>query len=391
MRALWRKLPLTETVRGRDAWGAVLLVVAIVTVVLSTDSAEALATADFAAAVLASGALAWRRDAPVWVLAGAVALFAVATALSESVSLAFVPLVVAVYSAAAWTRSVRIALESVLAAWALSVVAVAWGSVATSELVISAGAWLGAAGAIGVAAQLYRAGVEKERERALRAEEAQDALAQQRVAQERLRIARDLHDAVGHHVAVMTVQAGLAQHLLGSDPDKAGEALERVHEAGARVMDELPVMLRVLRQDGDEDSRPAPGVALVPDLVADARQAGLDVTYEPESLPGLSTATDMAAYRVVQEALTNARKYGVGAAALRVAMEDGAVVVEVRNHVAQRADARDGSGAGWGLVGMRERVGAADGSVEVGRDGEEFVVRAVLPVRTAPLSEGETA
>ncbi|MDN4475133.1 histidine kinase [Demequina sp. SYSU T00192] len=382
MRDLLGRIPLPEGERARDALGAAAAAAAIIALFLADGDADALATLDFAATMVACVALVWRRRVPLAVLGAVLALYIVVTAVDGALSTVFVVLIVALYTSTSRAGTVPRALAIGVVATAVAAGTLALATASSSDQLVSAAAWGGLASAIGLAMLLYRRGVAKERERALRAEEARDATAQRRVAEERLRIARELHDAVGHHVAVITVQAGLAEHLLDTRPAAAAAALTRVQEAGARVLEELPVMLRVLRQDDEErDDAPAQGVADVPTLVDQTRDGGLEVDLRSEAAPDLSAAADLAAYRIVQEALTNARRYGTGAATVSLAVRDGALAIEVRNAVDPSRE--PGAGSGFGLVGMRERAAAAEGDVTAERIGDEFVVRAVLPVRDA--------
>lgn len=387
MRDLLRRIPLPDGERARDALGATALAALIVTVLLAGDDVDALATLDFAALLVACVALVWRRRAPLAVLGAVLALFALVTAVDGELSTVFLVLVVALYTAVSRAETVPVALAIGAAASSAAVGVLVVATPSTSDQLVSAGAWGGLATAVGIAMLLYRRGVARERERALRAEEARDATAQRRVAEERLRIARELHDAVGHHVAVITVQAGLAEHLLESQPEAAAAALARVQEAGARVLEELPVMLRVLRQDGEEDDAPAPGVADIAALVHEARDGGLEVELRAEATPDLSAAADLAAYRIVQEALTNARRHGAGRVVVSMRATDRELAIEVRNAVDDARATRAGSG--FGLVGMGERAAAAGGELLAGRDGDVFTVRASLPVRGAPSSRKE--
>ncbi|WP_062289603.1 sensor histidine kinase [Demequina phytophila] len=380
MTSLIARLPRPASERGRDAVGAAVVALVILAITVADDGAAGLVTFEFAGAVVACAALAWRRSADLWVLAAVGAVFVAVSLATGSVANALLPLLVAVYTVASRSAHIPVAL----AIGALAVIGVG-GTVALStgvgpsdSVVVSGEIWVALAVVIGIAMNLYRRSLAQERERARQAEATRDALARTKVAEERLRIARELHDAVGHHIAVMNVQAGVAEALLESSPDRAAEALGRVQDAGARVLEELPVMLRVLRQGEDEDSHPVAGLAAVGELLEQARDAGLDVTYERRDLHvDLPAATDHAAYRIVQEALSNARRYGTGHADVTVTADASSLVIEVRN----AASGAHGEGSGFGLVGMRERASAAGGTVDAVPDGDEFVVRAELPTR----------
>ncbi|WP_156162259.1 sensor histidine kinase [Demequina iriomotensis] len=380
MTSVWSRVPRPVTERGRDAVGAGVVAVAIVAIGLSDGGLGGLAEPDLLAGLGAAAALAWRRAAPVVVLLVAAVTFLGATVAAGEASIALVPFVVALYTAVSRAPQIPIgvAIGALAAVGVGAVLAIGPERAGDDPVVVSAEIWMALVTAVGIAMSLYRRSVAQERARARQAEETREALARGRVAEERIRIARELHDAVGHHVAVMNVQAGVAEALLESSPARAAEALERVQEAGARVLEELPVMLRVLRQEGDDDSGPSVGVAALAELVAQARDAGLEVELDMvPGLPNLPDAGDQAAYRIVQEALSNARRYGTGAARVAVSAGASAVEVEVRNAVGDTA----AQGSGFGLLGMRERAAAAGGEVSTGIEGGEFVVHATLPAR----------
>ncbi|MBD0328689.1 MAG: sensor histidine kinase [Thermoleophilia bacterium] len=204
------------------------------------------------------------------------------------------------------------------------------------------------------------------------------------VAEERARIARELHDVIAHSVSVMTVQAGAARVLLDETPERAREPLLAVEETGRQALAEMRRLLGILR--GDEEPAalvPQPGVAELGSLVEHVRRAGLPVQLvvagEAQPLP---PGVDLAAYRVVQEALTNALKHA-GPARAEVALRylPGALEVVVTNDGRVAANGR----AGHGLVGMRERVALYGGELEAGPRGENgYAVRATLPLDGAP-------
>src|SRR5215218_10128494 len=247
----------------------------------------------------------------------------------------------------------------------------------------------------GEAVRARRAYVAELRDRAERAERTREEEARRRVDEERMRIARELHDVVSHTIGVISVQAGVAAHLLHRRPDKAADSLAAIRQASDEALGELHAMLGVLR-DGDGDGgraplTPAPGLAELDALVAQAAGAGVEVTVSLEGEPRrLPPAVDLACYRVVQESLTNVvRHAGASRAEVTVTHHDGRVVVEVTDD--GRAGPTDGSGAGsgngngagsgQGILGMRERARALGGSLEAGpRPGGGFRVQATLPV-----------
>lgn len=227
-------------------------------------------------------------------------------------------------------------------------------------------------------------------ERAERAEITREQEARQRVAEERLHIARELHDLVAHNMAVVNVQAGVAEHFVHTDPDAATTALRHVRTSAQTVLDELAGILSVLRSDDTPEApnAPTPTIDDVPALVASFDTAGLAVTYETtgEHRP-LGAAATLAAYRTAQEALANALKHGDGHTRLRMAYAPDGLHVSVDNHIATTTSSDDTPGWGYGLIGMRERVTAAGGTMTAeDRDGT-FHVEAHLPYAADPAGD----
>jgi signal transduction histidine kinase len=239
--------------------------------------------------------------------------------------------------------------------------------------------------AIGDAIRTRRAYVAAIEERARRAEQSRDEEARRRVAEERLRIARELHDVVAHHIAMINVQAGVAAHVLRTQPDAADTALAHVRSAARTVLDEISTLLGVLRHPDDaEDSEPTRGLARLGGLLDSLAAAGLTVEHRQQGdARELPAAVDLAAYRIVQESLTNAQKHGAGGTAhLSLAFTPAGVGITVWNDAPPVNGHANGSG--HGLVGMRERAAAVGGTLRTDRDDGRFLVEAHLPaeVRT---------
>jgi signal transduction histidine kinase len=239
----------------------------------------------------------------------------------------------------------------------------------------------------GEAVRARRAYVAELRDRAERAERTREEEARRRVDEERLRIARELHDVVSHTIGVISVQAGVAAHLLERRPDKAADSLAAIRQASDEALGELHAMLGVLRErDGDGGGTPlapVPGLAELDALVAQAAGAGVEVKVTLEGPPRpLPAAVDLACYRVVQESLTNVvRHAGASRAEITVRHDDGRVVVEVTDDGRGPNGSANGNGGGQGIVGMRERARALGGTLEAGpRPGGGFRVQAVLPM-----------
>ncbi|WP_436527281.1 sensor histidine kinase [Actinoplanes sp. HUAS TT8] len=239
--------------------------------------------------------------------------------------------------------------------------------------------FVGMATAFGDATRNRRAYLAEVEERARRAEQTREDEARRRVIQERLRIARELHDVVAHHIAVINVQAGAASHLLDRRPEQVRPALDHIRHAGDTVLKELASIVGVLRQSDDPDAgtEPTRGLARLPELLDTVTAAGLVVRFQQAgSERELPAMVDLAAYRIVQEALTNAHKYGTGDAELTVTYTREGVEIEATNPARINPDK---SGSGYGIVGMRERAAAADGTLTTYEKAGFFHVKAQLP------------
>jgi signal transduction histidine kinase len=212
------------------------------------------------------------------------------------------------------------------------------------------------------------------------AEAAGTELARDAVAEERARVARELHDVVGHSVGIIAMQAGAAEQLVDKDPAAAREHMATVRRTAQDAMREMRRLVQVLREDGVE-FEPQPTLAQAEQLVDDARLAGVPAELEVEGdRRDLPPAIDLAAYRIVQEGLTNVRKHaGPVPTKVRLLYASNAVYVEVRNE--RGTVAANGHGGGHGLPGMRERVRIFGGEVEAGPSSTGgYVLRARLPI-----------
>jgi len=199
------------------------------------------------------------------------------------------------------------------------------------------------------------------------------------VAAERARIARELHDVVAHSVSIIAVQAGAAESLVERDPARAREHLGAVRRTAREALTEMRRLLDVLRED-EPAYAPQPTLATLAALVEETRRAGVPVELVREgSDDPLPPGVDLAAYRIVQEALTNVRRHaGSAPTRVRIRHAAGAVEVEVVNGPATSPG--EGPGGGRGLLGMRERVRLYGGSLDAGPEDGGFAVRARLPV-----------
>jgi signal transduction histidine kinase len=338
--------------------------------------------------VVACLLLLWRRRWPLPVWVGVLALTAADTVLTGLPSRCLPALMVAVYSVAVRTDRRRAAIVAAATALTLVVPTIAvTGAPVGSDATYALAAFSALAAAVGDSVRNQHDAVRAALERADAAEASRDDEARRRVAEERLRIARELHDAVAHHVSVVNVQAGVASHLMQTDPAGAQAALVHVRTASQQVIEEMRVMVGLLRTDERAQlvEPPAPGLDDVPALVDRMRSAGLYVTVQQRAqVAQVPSTIGLTAYRIMQEALTNAARYGTGTAEVVIDEHGGRLQLEVSNPVAERgmAPATAQHSHGLGLVGMRERAAAAGGSVTV-TPGTAFVVHADLPLDRA--------
>lgn len=264
----------------------------------------------------------------------------------------------------------------------LSIAVTEWTSF--SPRVFQVAAALSIAAAIGDSARSRRVYLAAMTERAERAEQTRESEASQRVAEERLRIARELHDTVAHQLAVINLNAGVAAGLLEERPERAREALGTIREAARGGIGEIGELLQYLRA-GESDgaaTAPQPGLERLDALLAGVREAGLDVELRADGdLDRVTGAPDRAAYRLVQEGLTNALKHGSEhRAALRLDAGPDELRIELSNPVAVDGGGAEDPSGGLGLVGIRERVSALGGTVTTGRIAGVFHLSAVLPI-----------
>ncbi|MEV5280223.1 sensor histidine kinase [Streptomyces sp. NPDC051994] len=335
---------------------------------------------------LAAAALVLRRRRPMPVLACTGALATVELCLGAPPAPVAMSAVVALYTVAAHTDRPTTYRVGVLTIVVLTGTAMLFGAPPWySQEHLGVFAWTGLAAAVGDAVRSRRAFIDAIRERAERAEHGREEEARRRVAEERLRIARDLHDVVAHHIALVNVQAGVAAHVMDKRPDQAKEALAHVREASRSALGELRATVGLLRQSGDPaaPTEPAPGLAVLDDLLGGFRRAGLPVELARTDHSPLPASVDLAAYRVIQEALTNVHKHaGPGARAevsvVRVGPNTEITVID------NGTGGAESDGGGHGLLGMRERVTALGGRCTAGpRYGGGFRVQAILPVEAA--------
>lgn len=284
----------------------------------------------------------------------------------------------------------------VLGGAGFALVTTSWPGTSTPSAVFAVAVWFVVAAGAASAVRARRTRLVAVTRRAEVAERTREQEARRRVAEERLRIARELHDITAHSLATISLQSGVAIHLLGAQPTPTREALLSIRQVSTDALTELRAVLGVLRPDGGEGEpgdtdpplAPAPHLGELGGLVESMRAAGLhiEVRDDLDTAP-VSDAAGRAGYRIVQEALTNAARHaGAGASVrLRLARLADAVEIEVVN---DRAAGPGTAHRGRGIVGMRERAGALGGTCTAGAEpGGTFRVWAVLPVGpTSPAS-----
>jgi signal transduction histidine kinase len=395
----WRRRP-------TRAWlfdSALALVAAGVSTLLFTDLTDADVTRPtlprgtlalgYALVLLHTLPLAARRRFPGAVLGVSVGSGLTFATLGLPTVVLGVAILVAVYSVAAyadrWVALVGLAAAELGAAVVQLTPARYQQSTVVSNALVIGAAWL-LGHFVGVrrayTARLEERTAELER-RTQELDRAREELARRAVSEERLRLARELHDVVAHSISVIAVQSGVGAHVASTQPEEAAKALAAIEATSRAALEELRRLLGVLRQDSEPrgELAPVPGLADLDSLLAEVAKAGLAVRLRVAGTPAqLPAGLELSAYRIVQEALTNVVKHaGPARAEVRICFRDQDVTVEVtddgRGVTAPTGDGR--VGVGHGLIGMRERVAAFGGDLEIGpRPGGGFRVAARLPL-----------
>jgi len=395
------RLPLVRRMVARVSTGewvaidvvAALVIAAAVMAGVAIGARPRLSGTDWAAVRygsvgVAAAAFPLRRRYPIAALVVVVTFSAIAVGLQappQMVGLAALGLYSVAAASARVTSQVALVMVGVAA---LSAVWVAEGdrvasyAVATFLTVMSA--WL--AGENTRSRKIYAASVAQ---RAVERELEQEERSRRAVAEERIAIARELHDIVAHAMSVITVRAGVARAVMSEHPEEVSEALGIIETTGRRALQEMRLLVGVLRNTtgGEGERGPAPGLALLGDLIDQAGAAGVEVTVEivGESRI-LPSGADLSAYRIIQEALTNVvRHAGPTRARLCVEYRAEEIVIDVTDEGGRWWDPPRANSAagGHGLIGMRERVALYGGAFSAGPLGRGFEVRACLPVRAA--------
>ena len=343
---------------------------------------------DLRGGLLAAGAtvplIAWRR-APFAVFVVIAATSTLAAGLGYTLGVPLGP-AIALYLLALsredsrpWTPRSAGVVVALVAAY-LAATAAAEPSLSAGDLVHSGLPWA-VAWFAGERTRLRREHIAALEEHILRAEREAERERLLAIAQERARIARDLHDSAGHAINVIVVRAGAARLRHDQDPERSRLALAAIEELARQTVDEVDQLVGALRDTGSSNGAAVnapPGLASLDTLVADHAAAGLAVTVGTAGTPRpLGSAVDRAAYRILQEALTNAARHGAGAVRLDLAFGESCLEMAVVNPVPAMTGAR--SSGGHGLIGMQERASLVGGSLDTGRVNGEFRVKARLP------------
>jgi len=342
----------------------------------------------------------FRRKHPVGAFAAAVVIGGIQVALGVRPAAYDLAILVLLYTLAAYAprRTSVWGLAVCLAGSAVGIVR--WTSLGNHSVLswLTIGAMLFAGPALlawvlGDSMRYRRAYYASLEDRAARLERERDAQARMAAVAERARIARELHDVIAHNVSVMVVQADGASYALGTDPARAREALAAISATGRQALAEMRRLLGVLRREeasGSSERAPQPGIGELGELLEQARGAGLPVSFTVEGVPRpLPGGAALAAYRIVQESLTNTRKHAgpVASASVTLRYSGDALMLAISDDGwGDLGGAAMPGAAGHGLTGMRERVALYGGSVAAGpRPGGGFEVVATLPLTPAQV------
>ena len=342
-------------------------------------------------AAAASLPLLWHRRAPLTVFAVTTAASATLSGLHYALGLPFGPTIALFFVAADERTRVqpRRTASVVLGFFALHVGAttIAHHGFPTSPLLFGIVVW-GTAWLIGDQVLQRRRRREAAEERARQRERETASERRLAAAEERTRIARDLHDSAAHAINVILVQAGAARLLQQKDPGAATAALSTIEEVARETIGEIDNLVHGLRENGDIDQpsegiEPPTGLTALDTLADRHRASGLEIEIriEGDRRP-LPRHLDQAAYRILQESLTNAARHGSGPATVAVTYGAGELELRVSNPVSAPPGG-NGAGRGHGILGMRERAGLLGGSLEAGAAGGRFQIHASLPYPTS--------
>lgn len=353
-------------------------------------------TAAYVIAAISSGTLLARHLTPIGTMAATTAC----GMLVAPLDLLLTPLIVAPTLIASYSLAVRSERRVTTVVLLLSSAALVASTALFETLSWQDGSRLGfvaafplLAGLLGHSTQNRRVYLAAVEERARRAEESRDSEARRRVAEERVRIARELHDLVAHQITLASAQATVADHLFDTRPEQTRKSLKDLIATTANALDDLRATVGLLRQPDDaaEPVEPAPGLSRLPTLLESFHRAGLAVALHQEGTPrSLPPGVDLTAYRIIQEALTNVTKHAGtdGARVQLVWNRDRVTITVVDDGDGDRPPTGSDRPPGYGLIGMRERATAVGGKLSAGgRPEGGFLVSTELPL--PPAKSGE--
>ncbi|MFH8288450.1 sensor histidine kinase [Streptomyces sp. NPDC018059] len=386
-----------ERLRTDALFALAMAASAVVVVQVVRDNGHPPGIAGWALLIAAHITIVWRRRAPMRVMVVLMAILLTYHSLDANHTAPMAVSMAGLFTVASRSRPRNTVLVGAAVIGVMLGVKFSEGIAEGAESLRISG-WIVSFLLLGVYVRIHRQYVASVVERAERAERTREEEARRRVAEERLRVARDLHDLLAHSITLVGVQTSVAAHVLAADPDRldraaVAKALDDVAETCRTARGELRATLEVLRSgtdDGTDEARgPLPGLGSLPDLAEAARTAGARVELSVTER-GAPPAVGAAAYRIVQEALTNAVRHAGPGPTVRVDVTTGEAALNV-------TVTDDGAGAGvgvrerggtpgYGLVGMRERARTVGGTLEAGpRPEGGFMVSAVLPLASAPL------
>ena len=343
---------------------------------------------NLAAIALVTLPLAARRVVPLAVTAAVFGAIAARALLAEPLELvpSFLATLIAAYSVAVYAGRWPSLLGLVLALAATEIAALQGSGGEASPDPVAAPVFVTAVWAVGRVAGSRHARARELARQAAERDRRREENARAAVAAERRRIALELHDAVSHSLALIVMQSAGARGIMHRQPERAEQSLRSIERAGREGLTEMRRLLGLMGEEREEpDLAPQPRIASIETLIEGARQAGLDVCFQSEGEPRpVAPAVDLSAYRIVQEALTNAAKHaGRCRVAVTMRWQPATLELEVTNDGARSAGEHEVA-PGRGLIGMRERAALVGGDLDVGhREDGDFGVHARLPLETA--------
>ena len=341
----------------------------------------------------ACGALAvplwWRRRWPMGVLVGVTCATVASLAFNDPSPLWRPPLLVALYTVAAhgWRRRTLAVAASIPVASVALIALYSPDEGTYVGQVLEVLSQLGFALAVGEAVRSQKSFIAAKRERAERVEHDRELEARRRVDEERMRIAREVHDVIAHSIATINTQASVGVHVGRQEPERAVEVLESIKRISVQALHDLRYALGALREAADDGPTPTPQLKDVTELVQQARDSGLSVTLRLVGHSGtLPSALQTTSYHIVQEGLTNVMRHANGAdATVLISVDEKDMVIDVSDNGKGDPTATSHLGSRMGLVGLQERVSAMGGDLHAGRDeGGGFRVHVTLPLEREP-------